>query len=40
MFSGFSEDTIRFFIDLKFHNYADYFHQEHDRYVETVQSLF
>lgn len=40
MFSGFTEDTIRFFLDLKFHNYPEYFHQEHDRYVETVQSLF
>ena len=27
-------------MDLKFHNYTEYFHQEHDRYVETVQSLF
>lgn len=40
MFTGFSEETIRFFLDLKFHNYTEYFHQEHDRYVETVQSLF
>ncbi len=40
MFTGFTEDTIRFFMDLKFHNYHEYFHQEHDRYVETVQSLF
>ena len=40
MFRGFTEDTIRFFLDLKFHNYPDYFHQEHGRYVETVQSLF
>ena len=40
MFTGFTDETIRFFMDLKFHNYTDYFHQEHDRYVETVQSLF
>ena len=40
MFTGFTEETIRFFMDLKFHNYTEYFHQEHDRYVETVQSLF
>jgi len=40
MFSGFSDETIRFFLDLKFHNYSEYFHQEHDRYVETVQSPF
>lgn len=40
MFTGFTEETIRFFMDLKFHNYTEYFHQEHDRYIETVQSLF
>ena len=40
MFTGFTEETIQFFMDLKFHNYTEYFHQEHDRYVETVQSLF
>ena len=40
MFTGFTDETIRFFMDLKFHNYTEYFHQEHDRYIETVQSLF
>ena len=40
MFTGFTEETIRFFLDLKFHNNTDYFHNEHERYVETVQSLF
>ncbi len=40
MFTGFTDDTIRFFLDLKFHNNSEYFHHEHDRYVETVQSLF
>ena len=40
MFTGFTDETIRFFMDLKFHNYPDFFHQEHERFVKTVQSLF
>ena len=40
MFTGFSEETIQFFLDLKFHNYPAYFQQEHDRYVEDVQQKF
>ena len=40
MFTGFSEDTISFFLDLKFHNNAAYFHENHDRYVEVVQRPF
>lgn len=40
MFSGFSNETIQFFLDLKFHNNADYFHANHNRYVEVVQSPF
>ncbi len=40
MFSGFSDDTIQFFLDLRFHNYADYFHNNHNRYVECVQKPF
>ena len=40
MFTGFPEETIRFFLDLKFHNNMTYFHENHERYVETVQSLF
>ena len=40
MFSGFTEETTRFFLDLRFHNYTEYFHAEHDRYVREVQSLF
>lgn len=40
MFTGFTEDMIRFFLDLKFHNNTAYFHGNHDRYIETVQSLF
>ncbi|MCR5296598.1 MAG: DUF2461 domain-containing protein [Clostridiales bacterium] len=40
MFTGFTDDTIQFFLDLKFHNSTDYFHANHDRYIETVQSPF
>jgi len=40
MFTGFTDETIQFFLDLRFHNYTDYFHQQHDRYVENVQQLF
>jgi len=40
MFSGFTDETVQFFLDLKFHNYTDYFHEHHDRYIETVQKPF
>ena len=40
MFTGFTDETIQFFLDLKFHNNAEFFHQFHDRYVETVQQPF
>ncbi len=40
MFTGFSEETIRFFIDLKFHNNTSWFHENHDRYSEEVQQVF
>ena len=40
MFTGFTEETVRFFLDLKFHNNSAYFHANHDRYVEEVQHVF
>ncbi len=40
MFTGFTEQTIQFFLDLKFHNNTEYFHQEHGRYVADVQQPF
>lgn len=40
MFPGFTDETVQFFLDLKFHNYTEYFHEQHDRYVETVQKPF
>lgn len=40
MFTGFTDETVRFLMDLRFHNYAEYFHANHDRYVEEVQQPF
>ena len=40
MFTGFTDDTVQFFLDLKFHNNSEYFHLEHDRYIRTVQAPF
>ena len=40
MFTGFTDETIQFFLDLKFHNNTAFFHQEHERYVECVQQPF
>ena len=40
MFTGFTDETIRFFLDLKFHNNSVYFHENHERYVDEVQHVF
>ena len=40
MFTGFTEETIQFFLDLKFHNNTAFFHEQHDRYVADVQHVF
>lgn len=40
MFTGFTDETVEYLIDLKFHNNTDFFHATHDRYVETVQAPF
>lgn len=40
MFNGFSDDTVRFFLDLKFHNESVFFHENHQRYIEYVQKPF
>lgn len=40
MFTGFTDDTVDFFMDLKFHNNTSFFHEQHNRYVETVQAPF
>lgn len=40
MFTGFTDETVQFFLDLKFHNNTAWFHENHDRYLETVQKPF
>ncbi len=40
MFTGFPEETERYFLDLRFHNDAAFFHREHDRYLRDVQTPF
>lgn len=39
MFQGFSEDTIQFFLDIKFHNSAEFFHQNKPRYERVKQEF-
>ena len=40
MFNGFRDETVQFLMDLKFHNNTAFFHEQHDRYVEVVQTPF
>lgn len=40
MFPGFNEDTIRFFLDIRFHNDKSFMHAHHDDYVKLVQEPF
>lgn len=40
MFTGFTDETIQFFLDLKFNNNTSFFHAQHDRYIEFVQKPF
>lgn len=40
MFTGFTDDTIRFFLDLRFHNEASFFHANKSRYQEHVVAPF
>lgn len=40
MFTGFTDETIQFLMDLKFHNNTTFFHENHDRYVAAVQKPF
>ena len=40
MFTGFTEETLRFFLDLRFHNDMTWFHANHDRYVAEVVTPF
>jgi uncharacterized protein (TIGR02453 family) len=40
VFTGFTDETVEFLMDLKFHNNTEYFHANHDRYVAAVQQPF
>lgn len=40
MFSGFPEETVRFFLGLRFHNDASYFHEHKDEYEAYVKEPF
>jgi len=40
MFNGFPQDTIPFFLDLRFHNNATFFHENQDRYQAAVKEPF
>ena len=40
MFTGFTAETIQFFLDLKFNNNTSFFHAQHDKYIEFVQKPF
>lgn len=40
MFTGFTDETVQFFLDLKFHNDPAFFHENHGRYIRDVQGPF
>ena len=40
MFTGFPEGTEQFFLDIRFHNNADYYHSNIERYRRDVQTPF
>lgn len=40
MFTGFSEATLQFFLDLRFHNETSYFHANQERYKQDVIAPF
>ena len=40
MFTGFPEGTDQFFLDIRFHNNADFFHSNIERYRKEVQAPF
>ncbi|MDD3214320.1 MAG: DUF2461 domain-containing protein [Eubacteriales bacterium] len=40
MFEGFPEDTVRFFLDLRFHNEASFFNEHRDDYENSVRQPF
>ncbi len=40
MFEGFPEETVRFFLDLRFHNEASYFNAHRDEYERFIREPF
>ena len=40
MFTGFSEETIRFFLDIRFHNSVSYYRENQQRFEEHVKAPF
>ena len=40
MFPGFTQETVQFFMDIRFHNEVSWMHAHHDAYVEKVQQPF
>lgn len=40
MFTGFPQETFRFFMDIKFHNSVTYYNENKERYLSDVQAPF
>ena len=40
MFTGFPEETVRFFLELRFHNDASFFHEHREEYEKFVKEPF
>ena len=40
MFTGFPEETVRFFLELRLHNEASFFHSHQEEYMEYVRKPF
>ena len=40
MFPGFPEETVRFFLDLRFHNETSWFHAHREAYEAYVRKPF
>ena len=40
MFTGFPEETMQFFLDIRFHNNVTYYNENKERYLRDVQAPF
>ena len=40
MFTGFPEETLQFFLDIRFHNSISYFEEHRERFRQDVQAPF